>query len=162
MAKITPSMTKNQIKRSLLQIVDAYPNKTQKQKIGHYFNNRCAYCDIAVEPSSRQGHLDHLLSVKEKGSNDIYNFVLACHICNGDEKRETPWREFLINKCKNLPENVYLERLTNIETWQKKSIINQLDLNTMTQMDDIINTAIASFDQSVEQMRTLRDSIITN
>ncbi|ERL56407.1 HNH endonuclease [Psychrobacter aquaticus] len=162
MAKVTPSMAKNQIKRSLLQIVDSHPNKTQKQQIWCYFDNCCAYCDVAIDPNSRQGHLDHLLAVQDGGSNNIYNFVLACHICNGDEKRETPWREFLINKCKNLSDSIYMERVAKIETWQKHSIMSQVDAEVLARMETIIDKAKANFDQSVEQMRILRDSITTN
>lgn len=162
MAKISPSMAKNQIKRSLLQIMDTHPNNTQKQKIWSYFDNRCAYCDIVIDPNSRKGHLDHLLAIKDGGSNEIYNFVLACNICNGDEKREMPWREFLINKCSNLSNSVYIDRLAHIEAWHQKSIINQLDAATMTQIDNIIQTSQANFDKSVEQMRELRDSITKN
>jgi len=162
MAKVTPSMAKNQIKRSLLQIIDTHPSKAQKQQIWQYFDDRCAYCGIDIEPNSRQGHLDHLISMKEGGGSDIYNFVLACHICNGDEKRETPWREFLINKCRNLPEGIYIKRLTHIEAWQQKSIINQLNEDTIAQIEAIVDMAKANFDQSVEQMRALRDSITTS
>ena len=162
MAKVTSSMAKNQIKRSLLQILDSHPNKTQKQKIWCYFSNCCAYCDVAIDPNSRQGHLDHLLAVQDGGSNDIYNFVLACHICNGDEKREMPWREFLSNKCKNLSNNIYMERIAKIETWQKQSIMSQVDAEILARMETIIDEAKANFDQSVEKMRILRDSITTN
>ncbi len=88
MAKVTPSMAKNQIKRSLLQIIDTHPNKSQKQQVWNCFDNKCAYCDIVIDPNSRKGHLDHLQAVKDGGTNEIYNFVLACNICNGDEKRE--------------------------------------------------------------------------
>ncbi|WP_313492895.1 HNH endonuclease [Psychrobacter faecalis] len=87
MAKVTPSMAKNQIKRSLLQVIDTHPNKSQKQQVWNYFDNKCAYCDIVIDPNSRKGHLDHLQAVKDGGTNEIYNFVLACNICNGDEKR---------------------------------------------------------------------------
>ena len=162
MAKVTPSMAKNQIKRSFLQIVDSHPNKTQKQQIWCYFDNCCAYCDVAIDPKSRQGHLDHLLAVQDGGSNDIYNFVLACHICNGDEKREAPWREFLMNKCKNLSDIIYMERVAKIEIWQKQSIMSQLDTEVLARIETIIDTAKANFDKSVEQMRILRDSITTN
>ncbi|WP_201592659.1 HNH endonuclease [Psychrobacter fozii] len=162
MAKVTPSMAKNQIKRSLLQIVDSHPNKVQKQQIWHYFDNKCAYCDIGIEHISRQGHLDHLLAVQDGGSNDVYNFVLACHICNGDEKRETPWREFLMNKCERLSESIYIERLAKIEVWQGQSIMSQIDAELLARMEAIIDKAKVNFDQSVEQMRALRDSITTN
>ena len=162
MAKVTPSMAKGHIKRSLLQIIDKHPNKTEKQQVWRHFDNQCAYCGAVLEINSRQGHLDHLLAVQEGGSNDIYNFVLACHICNGDEKREMPWRKFLTNKCKTLHTNVFTERLVKIEEWQQKSVIKQLDNELMTQIEDIIKVAQADFEKSVEKMRELRDSTIIN
>ena len=155
-------MAKNQIKRSLLQVIDTHPNKAQKQQVWSYFDNKCAYCNIVIEPNSRTGHLDHLHAVKDGGSNDVYNFVLACNICNGDEKREMPWREFLVIKCQNLPNSVYVERLAHIENWHQKSIISQLDAELVFQIDAIIETAQASFKNSIKQMRALRDSITTN
>ena len=162
MAKVTPSMAKNQIKRSLVQIIDAHPNNVQKQQIWRHFDYKCAYCGIVIDPKSRKGHLDHLLAMKEGGSNDIYNFVLACNICNGDEKREMAWLEFLTNKCKELPDTIYTERLEKIENWQQQSVIGQLDDQLLAQIDNIIKVAHANFEQSVEQMRALRDSITTN
>lgn len=162
MAKVTPSMAKNQIKRSLLQVIDTHPNKSQKQQVWNYFDNKCAYCNIVIEPNSRKGHLDHLHAVRDGGSNDVYNFVLACNICNGDEKREMPWREFLVIKCQNLPNSVYVERLVHIENWHQKSLMSQLDADLVFQVDAIIETAQASFENSIKQMRALRDSMTTN
>ena len=162
MAKVTPSMAKNQIKRSLLQVIDTHPNKSQKQQVWNYFDNKCAYCNIVIEPNSRKGHLDHLHAVRDGGSNDVYNFVLACNICNGDEKREMPWREFLVIKCQNLPNSMYIERLERIETWHQKSLISQLDANVVSQIAAIIETAQASFENSIKKMRALRDSMTTN
>ena len=155
-------MAKNQIKRSLLQVIDTPPTKAQKQQIWHYFNNECAYCGIAIDPDGRQGHLDHLLSVQDGGSNEIYNFVLACNICNGDEKREMPWRIFLKSKCKDLSKTICAERLTRIEKWQQQSIISQLDTDFIDKINVIIEQAKINFDESVQQMRELRDAIIKN
>ena len=45
MAKVTPSMAKNQIKRSLLQIIDTHPNKSQKQQVWNYFDNNVV-CEV--------------------------------------------------------------------------------------------------------------------
>ena len=162
MAKTTPSMAKGHINRSLLQIIDKPPTKVQKQLIWQYFDSRCAYCDICIEPNSRKGHLDHLISTKDGGNNDIYNFVLACNICNGDEKRETPWRAFLKNKCDNLSSEMYLKRLSHIENWHNQSDVNQLDTEILNKIQTIIEKAKNDFDHSVEQMRMLRDSIIKN
>jgi hypothetical protein len=46
------------------------------------------------------------------------NRVLACARCNGDEKREQPWRAFLQEKC---PDNVERQsRIERIEAWVTK------------------------------------------
>lgn len=162
MAKTTPSMAKGHINRSLLQIIDKPPTKVQKQQIWKYFENKCAYCGIYIEPDSRKGHLDHLISTKDGGSNDIYNFVLACNICNGDEKRESQWQTFLQNKCSDLPSEIYLKRLLHIENWHNQSEVDQLDTEILNKIQAIIEKAKNDFDCSVEQMRILRDSIIKN
>lgn len=84
---------------------------------------------------------------------------MACNICNGDEKREMPWRGFLEYKCKDLASEAYLERLLHIERWHSKSNTTQLDSAVAKQIHDILEQAKANFDESVKQMRELRDSI---
>ena len=73
-----------------------------------------------------------------------------------------PWREFLSNKCKNLSNSIYLERVAKIEIWQEQSIMSQIDAEVLARMETIIDEAKANFDKSVEKMRVLRDSITTN
>ncbi len=41
--------------------------------------------------------------------------VTACARCNGDEKRERPWQEFLVEKSGN--DRVLADRRTRIEEW---------------------------------------------
>jgi hypothetical protein len=41
--------------------------------------------------------------------------VLACARCNGDEKRERPWQEFLLEKSADA--GVLAERRARIEEW---------------------------------------------
>ncbi|MDO5768233.1 MAG: HNH endonuclease signature motif containing protein [Psychrobacter sp.] len=159
MAKTTPSMAKNQMRRSLLQIIDSHPTKQQVQQLRAYFENQCAYCGVYIDPQGRQGHLDHLLSIKEGGTNDIHNFVLACNICNGDEKRELPWQQFLQQKCESLPPSIYNQRLTRLLAWQRQAVIKAIDANAELEIERIINDSQQSFDRAVSQMRALRESL---
>ena len=119
MAKDTVPIAKNQMQRSLLKIIYDYPKEKDKQKIWQYFESHCAYCDCEIEQGSRKGHLDHLIAISNGGTNDIHNFVLACSIFNGDEKREQHWLGFLQLKCKNLAQVVFEQRYQKIIDWQR-------------------------------------------
>ncbi|AGN11343.1 HNH endonuclease [Simiduia agarivorans] len=155
MAKDTPSMAKNKIKRSLGAICDPHPSKKEEDALWMYFNFQCAYCGILIERASRTGHLDHLIPASEGGTNSIYNHALSCAKCNGDEKREGEWDSFL--KVKALSNEIYEIRKNKIEAWLKKSpkVLNDPDFIAMR--DRIINKAIADFDVAVSKMRELRN-----
>lgn len=98
MAKVTPAMAKNTIKRSLRAIVDRELTGPEKAAIWVYFSSRCAYCGCDLIPGAREGHMDHLIPVQCGGTNHISNRVLSCPRCNGDEKREEDWKNFLERK----------------------------------------------------------------
>src|SRR5688572_18853574 len=88
MGKMTPSGAKNAIRRALFGIVDPHPNASQIHQIWSFFDSSCAYCGRSLVRGNRDAHIDHLVSKGSGGSNALSNFVLACGICNGDEKRE--------------------------------------------------------------------------
>jgi hypothetical protein len=96
---MTPSQARNAIKKCLKALIDPKPNKEAKERIWSYFENNCAYCGKALTKASRNGHIDHLYSEMDGGSNKLSNLVLTCAICNGDEKRESNWEVFLAEKC---------------------------------------------------------------
>jgi hypothetical protein len=48
------------------------------------------------------------------GGNHLGNLVLACSICNGDEKREQPWEDFLRTKASG---SNLVEREARIRAW---------------------------------------------
>lgn len=160
MSYTTPSIAKNKIQRSLIQIIHGYPKEKDKQKIWQYFNNRCAYCDCLIEIGSRKGHLDHLVAVSDGGTNDIHNFVLACSTCNGDEKREQDWLDFLKLKCENFPKAIFDERFEKITSWQNKAELLKIDNETQLEIDKIIAQAKQDFDNAVIKMRALKKQII--
>ena len=59
----------------------------------------------------RDGHVDHAVA---EGGNHLGNLVLACGTCNGDEKREQPWQDFLRTKASGAQ---FEERESRILEW---------------------------------------------
>ncbi|ENX4858836.1 TPA: hypothetical protein I7295_23755 [Vibrio parahaemolyticus] len=157
MAKDTPSMAKNKIKRSLGAIIDPHPTEREKTMLWEYFNNSCAYCGLTMERKSRLGHLDHVIPTSEGGNNSIFNHVLSCSICNGDEKREMDWLEFLTNKV-DCAETL-ISRRSVIDMWLAKNTMKPIDSAAQEQIDSIVEKALTQFDESVRLMRELRGKI---
>lgn len=109
---VAPSVSnaKNRMRKSVEAIV--YPWPKDVQPIWDHFGSRCAYCDVDLDPKGRRAHMDHAMS---GGGNHIGNLILSCAICNGDEKREEGWREFLERKVAD--EAVRARRVQRIEEW---------------------------------------------
>ncbi len=158
MAKDTPSMAKNKIKRSLGAILDPHPSAKDISMLWGYFGHSCIYCGLSMDRTSRHGHLDHVIATSEGGNNSIYNHVLACAKCNGDEKREMDWLDFLRSKAKTDQE--YNKRKLIVESWLAKNSVQNINQALNVEAEDIIAKALKDFDSAVEQMRTLRKSII--
>jgi len=157
MAKDTPSIAKNKIKRSLRAIIDPLPSRKEILSLWEYFKNSCAYCNVKIDPDSRLGHLDHVIAQSDGGNNSIYNHVLSCAKCNGDEKREMDWKIFLKQKLVN-SEN-FDSRKLEIEKWLEKNNIVKIELKRKEKIDKIIADALAQFDISVQSMRALKNDI---
>lgn len=117
MPRVTPSMAKNTIKRSLRSIVDRELTATEKSAIWSHFSSECAYCGKKLAREGREGHVDHLIPTTSGGTNHISNRVLSCPPCNGDEKREEDWMTFLNRKIKDT--TMREERIRRIEGWVK-------------------------------------------
>ena len=60
--------------------------------------------------------MDHLDCSAAGGGNYIRNRVLACKECNGNEKRELQWKQFLKSKCKT--DQKFVSRRNKIRRWQ--------------------------------------------
>jgi hypothetical protein len=159
MAKDTIPIAKNQMRRSLIKIIYGYPSPKDIEKVTKYFDTRCAYCDCKIDINNRKRHLDHLIAVSDSGTNEIHNFVVACNICNGDEKREQSWFDFLKIKCKDQPKEVFQQRLQKIEQWQNQGEIKQIDETVKQEIEQIINEAKDQFDIAVLKMRALKKQI---
>lgn len=100
--KYTSAQARNLMRRAIQEIVD--PGPASVDPLWDYFESRCAYCDVRLVRGERDAHTDH---ATPDGGNGLGNLVLACGRCNGDEKRDLPWLDFLRQKA---PDAVTLER----------------------------------------------------
>lgn len=155
--KDTASMARNKIKRCLNAILDPHPQASDVARIWAYFQSSCAYCGTTLERKLRHGHLDHAVPASRGGTNSIFSHVLACGRCNGDEKREEAWESFLTRKC--LDSATLAMRRTHIIGWFDLGPAEDaaLDPEIQRQAHEIVQRALASFEQSDIEMRQLRD-----
>ncbi|MFV3334766.1 HNH endonuclease [Pseudomonas sp. NY15437] len=156
MAKHSPSIARNQIRRSLMAIIDPYPTADELAMLWKHFSNRCAYCDVEVSKEARDGQVDHIISAALGGKNGVHNHVLACGRCNGDEKRELDWLTFLEQKIPD--QAVRDQRQQKIIAWIGDGA-DQSKLSEVQeeQVAEIIKQALQAFDVAVTAMRELRD-----
>lgn len=154
MAKDTPSMAKNKMRRCLKAILDPHPSKAEEDAIWKYFDSQCAYCGMKIDRNSRTGHLDHVLPDSEGGTNSIFNLVLACSRCNGDEKREESWKSFLKKKTQTASE--FETRRAVITQWLSNKSTIEFDAEEKERIEKIITSAIESFDAAVIKLRQVR------
>ena len=112
---MTPSQAKNAIFKALLEIIDPALKPPEERRIRAFFENRCAYCSRKIPAGGRTGHIDHLIPRQQGGTNHPSNLVLACNICNGDEKLDQGWRDFINYKV--LDPTQRQERIGRIEAW---------------------------------------------
>ena len=157
MAKDTPSMAKNKIKRSLGAILDPHPSAKEVTILWDYFENSCVYCGLKMERKSRIGHLDHVVAQAYGGNNSIFNHVLSCARCNGDEKREMDWLLFLNQKSDS--SELFANRKLKFDHWLNKNINANVEAKELEEAEKIIAVALAQFDESVKAMRSLQVKI---
>lgn len=146
------SLAKNIMAKALREIIDRPPSARRTADLWAYFENRCCYCGVPLDPSSRRAHLDHLESAAEGGRNSISNMVLACATCNGDLKRQRPWREFLREMCPD--PKVYSRRLAKIRDWLAQP--RPAPHAAAQQVEKIILRTTRLFDEAVAEVRRLR------
>lgn len=160
MAKDTPSIAKNKMRRCLVAIYDPHPSKYEESLLWEYFESSCAYCRVLIDRNSRTGHMDHLVSSANGGANNIHNFVLACARCNGDEKREESWATFLEKKSESTL--AYITRKEKIESWCALATVPELCSEFTSEAEAIIREALENFEVSVKKMRALKTkSVLT-
>lgn len=156
MAKTSPSMAKNQIKRSLNAVLDPLPKTPAIDQLWTFFGSSCAYCGAKLGRSERSGHLDHIVPFSAGGTNDIHNHVLSYARCNGDEKREEDWESFLARKV--FPVELRQERSVRIKKWMSQAPEGHLTLSVQEQqaVESIVRRALQSFETAVEELRAIR------
>jgi 5-methylcytosine-specific restriction endonuclease McrA len=106
----TASQAKNRMRRTVKEILDPGPRNVDA--LWEHFDAQCAYCGKGLSRDWREGHIDH---ADPDGGNDLGNLILACASCNGDEKREESWHEFLRRKTPN--DALFAEREGRIRAW---------------------------------------------
>ncbi|WP_095148179.1 HNH endonuclease [Pseudomonas sp. Irchel s3a18] len=153
MAKDTPSMARNKMRRCLAAILDPHPSGAEVEELWNYFQFSCAYCGIPMVRASRTGHLDHIVSSALGGSNEIHNHLLSCNRCNGDEKRDEDWQRFLARKVTD--SELAAERHAHISAWIERAGREPLDFAAKAKAEIIIRQALESFDEAVKKLRAL-------
>jgi hypothetical protein len=106
----TVSSAKNRMRKVIAAIVDPWPRS--EKPIWDYFGSECAYCGIALDRTGRRAHMDHAVA---GGGNHLGNLILSCAICNGDEKRDEGWREFIERKVADA--DLRATRIAQVEDW---------------------------------------------
>ena len=109
-----PAQITNLMRRGLRLQLDPGPTSEERRKAFEFFGYKCAYCEAQID--LKMGHLDHLVSASQGGSNHTSNRVPSCPICNAKEKRETHWEGFLSEKCHGDATAIRLKR-RRIEQW---------------------------------------------
>lgn len=105
----TVALAKNIMRRSVNEILDPSPRSVEP--LWEHFESRCAYCGKALDRDRREGHVDH---AAPDGGNQLGNLLLSCAACNGDEKREQSWEDFLAVKASRAE---YAARRQRINEW---------------------------------------------
>ena len=149
-----PPQARNAIWRALLYVAGVRFNKNYQKCCRHHFGNKCAYCGKKIEEGSRKGHYDHAVAVAS--SSDTFHLVYACGKCNGDEKRERNWQDFLRGKCKK--ETLYQRRLKTIEKWLSGESPVHLTEAVKSSLIKAKSEAVDSFTAAVERVRTCAGS----
>jgi hypothetical protein len=156
MGKMTPSQARNSIRRALSGVLDPSPNASQVHRIWDFFDSSCAYCGKPLVRGNRDGHIDHLVSLTAGGSNALSNFVLACAICNGDEKRDERWREFLRRKVPDAA--TFRSRKDRIDKWMASCGTAATAAPAVSEaMNREIERAVEAFDLALERIRRLKE-----
>jgi len=155
MPKMTLGYAKNTIRRALRTVVDPEPTAKEVSSLWEYFGSACAYCGLLLKKENREGHIDHLISATKDGVNHISNRVLSCPICNGDEKGESPWLEFLTRKVKD--SSLFESRKNRIEKWISLMSPSNRNIINHELLEQVTNKIIEAFDNAIDVLRRSRE-----
>ncbi len=156
MGKMTPAQAKNAIRRALFGVVDPSPSASQVHRIWSFFDSSCAYCGKALVRGNRDAHIDHLLSSGLGGSNALQNRVLSCGPCNGDEKRDEHWEDFLRKKTSDAA--IFAQRKKRIDDWATSCGPSPVTNEALQQrVSAEIVLVIQSFDSALSRIRQMKN-----
>jgi hypothetical protein len=135
------------MRRAIRMIVDGGLSANGEDAVWAYFKNECAYCGRKLDRSRREGHLDH---ADPSSGNHLGNRVLSCAPCNGNEKREERWEDFLARKS---PEDAD-RRAERIRRWMASH--PPQERRTTPEVDAALAHAeevVAAFQVACDQLR---------
>jgi 5-methylcytosine-specific restriction endonuclease McrA len=140
---------KNAMKRAVQEILDPGPRSIDA--LWDHFGSQCAYCGRVLNRAERDGHVDHAVA---GGGNQLGNLVLACRICNGDEKRDEPWTDFLRKKASDPA--VFANRKERVLAWFEQNPIVPLPHGPeIDQLGAEIDALITQFGEKCTELRKL-------
>ena len=155
MARFTPSIAKNVLRRALWAVADPMPTANEVEALWEHFGHACAYCGKDISRGSRTGHLDHVVPLSAGGTNSIRNHVLACAACNGDLKREAEWLPFLQRMAPDPAD--FDARRTRITSWLSPATpAPPLTPEDRQAVAAIVDAAFAAVDRAVADIRAIR------
>jgi hypothetical protein len=154
----TISQAKNAVARALRALLDPPLSNIQKNAIWEFFKAECCYCGKVLNKDNREGHMDHLDSASTLGANNLGNLVLACCNCNGDEKLDKNWIQFLSAKCEG-DESTFETRKRRIENWAEQNVgaARPLSEQQRAEIEAAINRVHAVLTSEAERLRQLRN-----
>ncbi|MBS1958992.1 MAG: HNH endonuclease [Bdellovibrionales bacterium] len=151
-----PSQARSDIRSCLKEIVDPFSEK-DKDSVWEFFDSHCAYCNQPIERTSRLGHMDHLVPKKD-GLNHISNRVLSCNVCNGDEKRDSSWRDFILTKDGTAEDHAV--RIKKIEDWVSSKTPNKEEIERIksrrAHAEKLAKDVISVLDEKIEELKKLK------
>lgn len=154
----SPSQARSAIKKCLKTILDPEPTSTEIDQLWDYFDSSCVYCGIHIDRVSRTGHKDHLVAQSEGGLNGLSNLILSCSICNGDEKLELDWRQFLKMKCAD-DSQLFDQRHRKILVWiEMNGGRERIGEQEQALVEVAFNQINRVLTEQVEELRKYRDA----
>ena len=113
--------------------------KIDRQKVYDKYNGHCAYCGKAITIKDMQ--VDHILSKRNGGTDDITNLNPSCRMCNHYKRaadNETFRNDLLGELIKRLMK-IYIFRVAldygmiTINNWDKKFYFEKTDIKSSGQ-----------------------------
>lgn len=96
-----------------------------------YFEKKCFYCGKSLEKNNVQTHIDHFIPWSFVQSDQIWNLVLACSICNKSKSDKLPERLFLNSIIDRngylINQNELILRDQDLANYTKEKIVHLYD-----------------------------------